>query len=597
MKKLSFRQKIFLSQIILFAGFMALSFPLVKQSVTNILIDSLESSVRELIEMVRYEPTEEAMVAAMRNEQINIFYDVSLYNAQGKLIFDTYEELFPSNNQIPYYARITPPEVLLALKGKTSYIIHESRTFHKMFVFVTMRFESHGSIYAIRCGFPYRPIRAFGSKFDAWFLGFCMIALVFFAVLTWIIFKRLQRPIDQIIRAIRTYQNGDQEKMPEMLHSRKILQDEDFTRLAETLSSLYDQVQQNIQNVLAERNEKEAILESLGEGVVAVDADMCIRYVNFVGSKMLGFPKRHLIGKPFPSSTDKYLDELLRRSRDLLLSCQQHSSVLTDSVTLEAGKKVYLDLIAAPKLQGLGAIIVFQDKSSQYKVVEMGKDFVANASHELKTPITIIRGFAETLQDIQDLPKEMFHDIIEKIVRNCQRMDSLVKNLLTLADIDNIPLSNYKEHDIGSLLENCKQVVLSVYHDASIEIIKKQEVVASVDPNILELAIINLLDNAAKYSRRPADIQVLLEQEGREAKITIRDKGIGIPPQDVEHIFERFYTVDKAHSRKLGGAGLGLSLVKTIIEKHEGTIKATSILGVGTTFVIHLPCFHEFPQS
>jgi two-component system, OmpR family, phosphate regulon sensor histidine kinase PhoR len=571
-----------------------LSLPFIKQSVIKILISSLQESSRELIEKIQPAFNEEEMILELQEAQGNIFYDVSLYDSQKKLIFDTYRELYKGKIQ-PYFAEHVTSEVIEAFEGKPNYRIKESLTFGKMFVFVATPFSSHGQEYVIRCGFPYEPIQRFGGQFDLWFLGLCLIALIFFSILTLLIFNRFQRPIGQIIRAIRTYQEGKKDKLPEMLKSNVIQQDEDFARLAQTLTSLYEQVQQNIKQVIAERNEKEAVLESLVEGVIAVDGDMNIRYINFVGSKMLGFPKRHLLGKPFPEGVGSANQILFKKSRELLQTCQQHNNILTDSVTIESGKKVYLDLVAAPKFQGTGAIIVLQDKSSQYKVLEMGKDFVANASHELRTPITIIRGFAETLQDVKDIPKEMLDDIVEKIVRNCQRMDTLVKNLLTLADIDNIPISNYQECDLGSLLENCKEIVTAVYQDASITIEKGDEsITAYVDPNILELAITNLLDNAAKYSKPPASIRILLEEEGNEIKISISDKGIGIPPQDVEHIFERFYTVNKAHSRKLGGAGLGLSLVKTIIEKHEGTIEVSSILGVGTTFTIRLPHSRSF---
>jgi signal transduction histidine kinase len=263
---------------------------------------------------------------------------------------------------------------------------------------------------------------------------------------------------------------------------------------------------------------------------------------------------------------------------------------LTDSISLKGTKKTFLDLIAAPKAQRNGAILVLQDKSSHYKVLEMGKDFVANASHELRTPITIIKGFAETLQDLPELPRETVVDITEKIVRNCQRMDTLVKNLLTLTDLENLPDSHFQECDLVALAEMCRQVVLSVYEDAQITIKKnKDPIVVAADPDILELAVINILDNAAKYSNPPAEIEITLTQEDSEAHVSISDHGIGIPPADLEHIFERFYTVNKARSRRLGGAGLGLSIVRTIIEKHQGTISVSSQVGVGTTFSIHLP--------
>ncbi len=336
-----------------------------------------------------------------------------------------------------------------------------------------------------------------------------------------------------------------------------------------------------------ERKEKETILESLGEGVITVDAEMNIRTVNFIGSKMIGKPRRQLTGKPFPVDSP-----LLKSCHFLLISAQEKLCVLTDSIFLGEAKKIYLELIAVPKRSG--AILVLQDKSSHHRVLEMGKDFVANASHELRTPITIIKGFAETLQDLPELPREMVVDITEKIVRNCQRMDTLVKNLLTLADLENLPDSGFQECDLVALSETGRQVVLAVYQDACIGIEKDSEtLLVSADPDILELAIINLLDNAAKYSKDAAKIAIKLERNADEAIIAISDKGIGIPTPDLEHIFERFYTVDRARSRRLGGAGLGLSIVKTIIEKHHGTIKVASVLGEGTTFTIRLPIHCE----
>src|SRR5579862_4618341 len=270
---------------------------------------------------------------------------------------------------------------------------------------------------------------------------------------------------------------------------------------------LLDRIRTQGKHIVEERNEKEAILESLGEGVLAVDRDMRIRYVNYIGSRMMGFPRKQLTGKSFVELEGLTPLPLLEKSRQLLETCQSKMTILTDSIFIAEGKKIYIDLIAAPKLQQNGAILVLQDKSSHYKVLEMGKDFVANASHELRTPITIIKGFAETLQDLPELPRDMVVDITEKIVRNCQRMDTLVKNLLTLADLENLPDSRFQECDLVVLMETCRQVVSAVYETAQIAIERSSESIAvAADPDILELAIINLLDNAAKYSNPPAKI-------------------------------------------------------------------------------------------
>ncbi|MBY0530300.1 MAG: PAS domain-containing protein [Rhabdochlamydiaceae bacterium] len=438
--------------------------------------------------------------------------------------------------------------------------------------------------------FSYQHVQEFIRQFQVWFLIFCAFAFVFFALVTWTAVYRMRAPIAQMIRAIKPFQEGKEEVLsPIALHPSIDPRDPLF-QLAEVLNSLSDRVRLHISSLVDERNEKEAILESLGEGVIAVDAEMGIRYVNFIGSRMLGFAKRHLIGKPFPVVLDKAITPLLEKCQFLLTACQEKRSIVTDSISFGDAKKVYFDLIAAPKMHKSGAIIVLQDKSSHYRVLEMGKDFVANASHELRTPITIIKGFAETLQDMPELPPEMLSEIIEKIVRNCQRMDNLVKNLLTLADIENLPESRFQECDLIVLVETCRQVVLTVFQEAHIVIEKKQDPVSvCADPEILELAILNLMNNAAKYSNPPAHLTITIDQMGEEALIAISDKGIGIPEQDLEHIFDRFYTVNKARSRRHGGAGLGLSIVKTIIEKHEGTISVASVLGQGTTFTVLLP--------
>lgn len=342
--------------------------------------------------------------------------------------------------------------------------------------------------------------------------------------------------------------------------------------------------------MLEERDEKEAILESLGEGVMAVDAGMNIQYINFIGSKMLGIPRRQLQGQHLAELTYKLKRPLLEYCMDLLQSCQEKGEPISDALSLGEGRKIHLNLIAAPKANKKGAIIVMQDDTDHYRILEMGKDFVANASHELRTPITIIRGFAETLQDIPEITPEMFQDIIEKILRNCQRMDNLVRNLLTLADIENLPLSNLRTCNLVDLIEDCHQRLSALHPEVGVEMVAdKDEINLLLDPDLIELAISNLLENSVKYSTSPAKIRIEVHQEQDEIKIIIVDHGIGIPQGDLEHIFNRFYTVSKAHSRKLGGAGLGLSIVKTVIDKHGGSIAVDSQLGVGTRFTIIFP--------
>lgn len=234
--------------------------------------------------------------------------------------------------------------------------------------------------------------------------------------------------------------------------------------------------------------------------------------------------------------------------------------------------------------------IIFFSLRKKHSTLRREQDFIANASHELRTPITIIRGFAETLQDIPDLSKERLHEITEKIVRTCIRIDKLVKSLITLSDLDHISKDRMQVVDLVSLSEKCRDQLLFIYPHVEVDLrceIKSAPVFAEVD--LIEMALLNLLENAVKYSSGHAEIEITLKVIKDEVELSIKDHGIGIREKDLPHIFDRFYTVNKAHSRRFGGAGLGLSIVKNVIEKHQGKIGVQSELGKGTTFTIVLP--------
>lgn len=587
LKQLSFQQKIFFSQILVFLLFLLLLFPFGKSIISQMTQHALKETAYDLIFQLSLQRDEEAMIDYLKAQEFYIFYRVSVIDDQYRLIYDTRlsqetEEVYGEDNLKQDRA------VIEALKKGIGYNIAWSEIFKKRFAYVAIRFEFHGKSYVVRTAFPFTQLQLLNRNFQIALFTIDLFFLILFSFSTWWIFSRLSKPIHRIINAIKPYQEGEVETIPEIRLDP--ITDDEFNRLAGTLNSLSEKVRSQIRSIVEERNEKEAILESLVEGVVAVDTSGLIRYVNPAGCKMFGIPKRALIGKRFPEGEEKLRKELLNKCLGMLTISQEQNRVVTDSVVIEEGQKTYLDLIAVPKPYKSGAMVVLQDKSSHYRVVEMGKEFVANASHELRTPITIIKGFAETLQDIPDITTDMLRDITEKIVRSCERMDTLVKNLLTLADIENIAKNRFQGCDIGIVLENCRRTLLSVYPTAHIEIRKaKRQIVILADSDLLELAIINIFDNAAKYSKPPAHITVSIEEFQEKIVLKIADRGIGIPQEDLDHIFDRFYTVDKAHSRRLGGAGLGLSIVKTIIEKHEGKITATSTLGKGTIFTIQLP--------
>lgn len=581
---LSFRKKIFLSQLALFLLFTILLFPFVEMLVERIIRSTLKETTEQLVAKVEQAHSTKEMVAILERQELFAFFRVTLVDKSGNLIYDSHIEV--------HLHEQSEREVLRAFVEEEGYSEGYSTIFSREFAYVAESFYLNGREYILRTAFPLSSIEKISHSFEIGFLVLGVPVLFAFAALTWLIFSRTSRPINKLIAAVTPFQRGEREDLPTIDLGH--VSDDEFGRLAQTFNALSKQVRDQIKTAITEKNEKQAILESLLEGVIAVDENQIVRYVNFTASKMLGLPKRQLLGRAL-SEVDKpekktYHRELLDKCKHLIKKSIESESVLTDAFSNETQTKLYLDLIAAPTAEHKGAILVIQDKSSHYKLLEMGKDFVANASHELRTPITIIKGFAETLEDLSDLSPEMLSSIVEKIVRNCQRMETLVKNLLTLADIENLPESRFHQTDLFDLIEKGKQILLSVYADAQVIIDSALDSLnIYADADLLELAIMNLLDNGAKYSRPPAQITIGLSVEEEEAKITISDRGIGIPKEDLEYIFERFYTVNKARSRRLGGAGLGLSIVKNIVEKHGGMISVASKVNFGTTFTIRLP--------
>ena len=578
-----FRQKIFFIYLIVFFLFLAGLFPFVNHTVEKLSRKIMCDRATELIERIQSAPSDEALVRKLKEQKALVFYRVSVISDQHKVLYDSHTKrlLGPrfSQEYVVYH-----PEVNDAFEKGIGYNEDYSELLGQKFSYLAKSFTFHGKTYVLRTALPHNYIIDLSHDFETGVLTVATAVLVLFSVMTWLIIHYMTRPIQVIIDAVKPYQEGNLNTIPEIKLNSSNASDE-FIKLANTLNSLSFRIQKHIDTLTFERNEKMAILESLLEGVVAIDQNMIVTYANHSALKFFQLSLEQLVGQSF-SVTHQH------KCYNLLLACQENNQILNDTLYIKRNeKKIFFDIVAAPKKDEKGAILVLQDKTSHYKLLEMRKDFIANASHELKTPITIIQGFAEMLHDNVDLPEQTILQLTEKIVRNCKRMTTLIKDLLTLSDVENIPESRLIECDLEEIIFNCVDNVKEMYPDAEI-IVKNsmpQPIHLLADPNLMEHAFINLIENAAKYSPHPANITISLNVIDNKIQIQIADKGIGIPEADLEHIFERFYTVDKAHSQKLGGSGLGLSIVETIIHKHFGRIKVDSKLNEGTTFTILIP--------
>jgi signal transduction histidine kinase len=385
----------------------------------------------------------------------------------------------------------------------------------------------------------------------------------------------LMRPIGQIMGAIRS-------SAPSHIAIESI-QDPELYAFGSAINAMSEKIESQVEHLTWQREETEAILASLKEGIIATDTSARITFFNETASQMLGSPLA------ICQTLQALGSELSHKCHELILEALQTSQAITYTQTLRFPRRCYLDLTATPLTHQKGALLVLQDRTSDYQIVELGKDFIANASHELRTPITIIRGFAETLQDVPNLSSQMLQEITEKIVRTCTRLDKLVRSLLTLSDIEHFTSDRLKATDLVLLAENCRHHLLAAHPAVKVEWRSDIDTAPiAADPDLLELAILNILENGVRYSAQSAHIVMTLSRTSGKTELQIQDHGIGIAAHDLPHIFDRFYTVDKARSRKSGGAGLGLSIVKTIIEKHKGKVSAASELGQGSTFTIEL---------
>jgi two-component system phosphate regulon sensor histidine kinase PhoR len=406
----------------------------------------------------------------------------------------------------------------------------------------------------------------------------------------WILLKT-SRSIEEISLSIKDYALGKTDSLkPIVIHER----DEELDLIAFTLNSLSERIAKELKKIQRQKMEYEFLLESLDEGVIGVEKNGTVLYANKVALHFLDLSKEKCIGFPLSSIPVSELAEMMHNMyRQVIQSNHSCSNFWNFPI-----QNKYFRILAFPYAYRGGVVFVIQDKSADQKFLQMGKEFIANASHELRTPITIIHGFSETLQDFEQLKPEQRKEIIEKIRKTSFRLDKLLKSLLTLSGIERGISAEFRKIDGMKVVEESIESLRILFPEAIIDWDGPTNLVEWWgDAELLQIAISNLVENGIKYSPIPARISIHIEEKMSGWHLSIKDQGIGIPQADLEHIFDRFYRVDKARSRKSGGVGLGLSIVKKVVELHQGTIRVESSLGEGTNFILTLPFAKEFQSS
>jgi two-component system phosphate regulon sensor histidine kinase PhoR len=479
------------------------------------------------------------------------------------------------------------PEFLKALSQRAGSAVRYSRTLDKRMMYVALPIRSSDRLEAIlRISIPLTEVdEELNAIQDKITLGGFFIAL-FAAFVCLYVSRYISRPIEEMRKGAEHFAKGD---LKYRLSSSGITE---TANLAEAMNLMAANLQSRIEAEVNQRNQIEAVLSSMSEGVVALDMNEHLLSFNQAAATM--FAKLPAAGK------HQSLQEIIRDTRfsEFIKKSQKSNIPIREDIILYQNGERIININASflrdTKEKRMGTLLVLNDVTQLRRLEKMRQDFVANVSHEIKTPLTAIKGFVETLQSgAKDNPKETarFLSIIDK---NVNRLGAIIDDLLHLSRIE-------KENE-ANLIQLTKTAVKNVI-TSSIKICKTKaeekrieidftcdnSLEAMIEPVLFEQAVVNLIDNAIKYSSEKGKIQIKAVKTDSDVSFRIQDNGIGISKKHLTRLFERFYRVDKARSREQGGTGLGLAIVKHIIQAHGGHITVDSTPGKGSTFTIHLP--------
>jgi len=432
---------------------------------------------------------------------------------------------------------------------------------------------------------PDKALRKAQARLAGGLLGSGILAVV----AGWLVARRAVRPVEALCEAAGRLAGGEVETA--LPHADLA----EVAALASAFGRLREQIVERGLTIGRQGTQQEAVLGSMIEGVLAIDARQRIVGMNRAAADLLSVDFDDVLRRPLQ---EVVRNPDLRRFALLAIDCREP---VEDDLVLrgQRDRTIRLRGTALRDVSGEGgAVIVLNDVTDIERLETVRRDFVANVSHELKTPVASIKGFVETLLDGAVEDPGSARRFLEIVGRQADRLASIIEDLLALSRIEqsegagNLPLEPTRIAEVfRAVLADCgpraaeRSIRLETHCPDTLE--------AAVNPPLLEQAVINLVDNAIKYSEpgREVRLEAGSEPGADDSRLVIRvaDQGAGIAAEHLPRLFERFYRVDKARSRKLGGTGLGLSIVKHIVQAHGGSIAVESSLGVGSTFEIRLP--------
>lgn len=485
----------------------------------------------------------------------------TVIDKEGNVIFDTAGEVTENHKD--------RTEIIDAFKKGTAYSTRYSSTLQKNMVYCATKIDENT---VLRSSISVSAANTLSEGYLKYFILIIIGVVILSVFLSEKLVRVIIYPVKELEIATDKIANGELDKRA------KVYNDDEIGSLARTFNEMADQLQFRINDNTDKKIKLEAILESMESGVIAISQNMQVMLINPYAKKLFGI-KEDIIGKDI---RDYIIDhEILDFSRNI-------TNIDTKEIKLfhpvEREVRVKKAPIIREKESVLGIVISVQDITDIKRLENMRSQFVANVSHELKTPLTSIKGFSETLRFVDDdVTKNKFLDIIDK---ETERLTLLINDILILSNIENMNSMKNDEFRPNEIIYEAINMVKKEAADKNIKITTNccfdKPLIG--DSNKFYQIILNLLANAIKYSNNDSNIDLITKEDKGKFIMVVKDEGIGIPKEDLPRIFERFYRVDK--SRTTRGTGLGLAIVKHIVKLFNGDIFVESKLGEGSKFTV-----------
>jgi len=515
--------------------------------------------------------TTQAKILAARLSSACGGIHITVILPDGTVSADTAVSNLPAEN---YYNR---PEVIQARDEGNGYFQSSSAASGGSYLYVTLR-SPENIIYRAA-----RPVQGLGPRLEQ-LMPATIAGLVLAILFSFIVASRtaasVAKPVENISSEIMRIHEGDYSvklKDPEY---------EELSPLTFSINSLVRGIVSTLENLQSEKDKLGFVLDNMKQGLVVIDSDLKILLCNRT-AKVLFNNTGHFTGKPF-----------LHLTHNPKIVSAVENSIKTGVSTIFNIPVDYFDTVYSVSVNHVsaswvnnGSIIILTDVTQSSKMEQMRSEFVANASHELKTPITSISGFAELLASGIITDETQFNDYLQRIVDESTRITALLEDILKLASLENtVALPKREPVDLFACAQQAAKALMPQAEAGKVTVqVSGEKTMFTADLSDMRHLISNLLENAIKYNKEGGSVKVNVAAAGETAQISVADTGIGIPEKDIPRIFERFYRVDKGRSRNIGGTGLGLSIVKHIVVLYSGDIQVKSKVGEGTEITVSLP--------